>query len=66
MRLLCSVDVDLLAQGGELVGVGELFHSLLEVRLAETDFDAVFLGGVCGIAVAVMALHTTYFGPDQV
>ena len=55
--------VDALAEVVERVGLGELFETLLKVRLAESHLDAVGFGGDGGVVVAVMTLHTFSIHP---
>ncbi len=55
---LPAVDVKLFFDILQPVGVSEVLHLLLEVRLANTNFDSVFFDGDIGFAVAVVTLHT--------
>lgn len=59
---LRPLDLELVAELLERVAVGDVFQALLEVLLADADFEAAFLDGEVGVPVAVVTLHEGSLG----
>ncbi len=58
-QLLSAVDVELLVEFLDPVGVLEFGHLLAEVLRADPDLHSVLLDGDVGFAIAVVTLHTS-------
>jgi hypothetical protein len=58
---LGPVDVQLFFEVLHPLGIGELFHLVVEVLFADADLDIVFLDDDIGPVITVVTFHTTWF-----